>query len=82
MNMKSLLQTSWVLLLVVGLSAACVPAPSLTPEPATQTIANPAAENCLKQGGTHKIRQEAGGEVGYCIFAGWQPMRGMGVPEG
>jgi len=85
--MKSLLQTSWVLLLVVGLSAGCVPVPSLTPEPATQTIANPAVENCLKQGGTHEIRQEAGGEAGYCIFADgsgceeWAFLRGECKPS-
>ena len=67
--MKSLLQMPWALLLVVVLSAACVPVPSPTPEPETQTIANPATENCLKQGGTHEIRLEASGEVGYCTFA-------------
>ena len=32
-------------------------------------IANPASENCVKQGGTLEIRDETGGQVGYCIFA-------------
>ena len=31
-------------------------------------IANPASENCEKQGGTLDIRDEVGGQVGYCVF--------------
>ena len=31
-------------------------------------IANPASENCEKQGGTLDIRDEVGGQVGYCIL--------------
>lgn len=32
-------------------------------------IANPAADNCLQQGGELEIRQGDGGEYGMCIFA-------------
>ena len=49
-------------------------------------IANPASENCAKQGGTLEIRDETGGQVGYCIFADgseceeWAFFRGECVP--
>ena len=65
--MNSLLRLSCVLIVVVVLIAACVPSPS--PTPTGQAIANPASENCVKQGGKVEIRMEAGGEVGYCLFA-------------
>jgi len=50
-------------------------------------IANPASENCIKQGGTLDIRTDAsGGQVGYCKFADgseceeWALMRGECKP--
>ena len=67
--MKLLLAVSCALLVVVVLVAACAPSPSPTPEATDQGIANPASENCVKQGGALEIRKEAGGEVGYCHFA-------------
>lgn len=61
--MKYYLQM-FVLLLSLSLLVACVPVTA----PATG-IANPASKNCVAQGGTLEIRQEQGGEVGYCHFA-------------
>ncbi len=62
---RSLLFTG--VLLVIALAAAACTVPG---EPLFVTgMANPASENCIAQGGTLEIRQEAGGEVGYCIFA-------------
>ena len=49
-------------------------------------IANPASENCEKQGGTLDIRDEVGGQVGYCVFVGgseceeWAFFRGECAP--
>ncbi len=80
--MKSLLAVSSILLVIVIVSAACVPLPPPTPEPAGQSIANPASEYCIQQGGVLEIRKEAAGEVGYCKFADgseceeWALMRG------
>ncbi|MCU0507212.1 MAG: DUF333 domain-containing protein [Anaerolineae bacterium] len=52
---------------------ACVPLPPPTPtEPAptvTVGIANPASENCVKQGGTLTIAERPdGGQYGICLF--------------
>ena len=32
-------------------------------------LANPASTYCAEQGGTVEIRDEAGGQAGYCLFA-------------
>ena len=64
------------LALVVILSGACAaPAPQTSAQP-TQgqpppgQLANPASENCTKQGGTLAIEQRGdGGEYGVCVFA-------------
>ena len=62
------------------------PSPTPTPQPVGEVIANPASENCIEQGGTLEIRQEAAGEVGYCKFADgseceeWAFMRGECKP--
>lgn len=52
-----------ILLFVLSLLVACVPVTA-----PTAGMANPASEHCVAQGGTLEIRQEAGGEVGYCHF--------------
>ncbi len=53
------------LLLAVALLAACVPVSA----PATTGIANPASENCVKQGGTLQIEERGdGGQFGVCYF--------------
>jgi putative hemolysin len=56
--------------------------------PQTQTLANPASENCAKQGGILKIMKNgAGGEFGLCQFEDdqaceeWALMRGQ-CPKG
>jgi putative hemolysin len=85
--MKRQFLASGVLLVVLVVVAACVPVPAATPQPAGQGIANPASENCVKQGGTLEIRKGAGGEVGYCKFADgseceeWALMRGECKPK-
>ncbi len=90
--MKAPLLASCVLFVVVVLLAACVPLPPPTPAAAPQTIANPASEYCVKQGGTVEIRSESTGQVGYCKFPNgreceeWAFMRGecyedQGAPE-
>lgn len=81
--MKSIL----MIVLICGalICGACVsvPAPTTT---APSGIANPASENCVKQGGTVDIRKEAAGEVGYCRFADgseceeWALLRGECQP--
>ena len=54
--------------------AACVPLPAskTTPKAApTQgqaAMANPASTYCVDKGGKVEIRDEAGGQVGYCVF--------------
>ena len=60
--------------LVALLLGGCVPAPAPSaPPPETQptpaTIANPASENCIKQGGTLSIVARGdGGQYGICTF--------------
>jgi putative hemolysin len=48
------------------------PAPTVSPEDTTfespLDMANPASVFCVEQGYTLEIRDEAGGQVGYCIF--------------
>ncbi len=50
-------------------------------------LANPASVYCEEQGGTLEIRDEAGGQVGYCVFDDgseceeWAYFRGECAPE-
>ena len=84
--MKRHFLVSCVLLAVLVLLAACMSVPTAAPKKAGEGIANPASENCVKQGGTLEIRKEAAGEVGYCKFADgseceeWAFMRGECKP--
>jgi dipeptidase D len=72
--MKHLTITLITLSLVVLLVGACIPVPapatpSPEPQPSPAAIANPASENCLKQGGTLSIEQRGdGGQYGICFF--------------
>ncbi|ODT64219.1 DUF333 domain-containing protein [Phenylobacterium sp.] len=50
-------------LVLAGCAASSPPA-----EPKAE-LANPASVYCVEQGGTVEIRQEAGGQVGYCRLA-------------
>jgi putative hemolysin len=51
-------------------------------------MANPASEYCVQQGGELEIRDEEGGQVGYCLFPDgseceeWAFMRGECAPDG
>jgi len=63
---------AWVLLLATLSLSGCAggtPAPAATSPASPPAIANPASENCLKQGGTLEIRKRGdGGEYGVCLF--------------
>ena len=81
--MKRILVFLLSLLAILSFLSACVP---VTAPPPGASIANPASENCVAQGGTVDIRQSEGGEVGYCVFADgseceeWALMRGECAP--
>jgi len=51
----------------VLVNAACVPMPPPTATPPPD-LPNPAAKFCVDQGGKLEIRDEAGGQAGYCLF--------------
>ena len=82
--MKRSIMVFCVLVTALLLVAACVPVPAQ--QPVGQGIANPASENCVKQGGKLEIRKGEKGEVGICIFADgseceeWAFMRGECKP--
>ena len=58
------------LMLMVLLVAGCgaEPAPEAGPTEAAPSMANPASKFCVDQGYQSEIRDEAGGQVGYCLF--------------
>ena len=69
----------FVLMVMTLVLAACgadpTPTPAPTAAPTEDTtfdspldMANPASVYCVEQGYTLEIRDEAGGQVGYCIF--------------
>ncbi len=80
--MRPRLPAICALVVVAVLGAACTPAS--TPE--RPGIANPASENCVRQGGTLEIREGTGGQVGYCKFTDgseceeWALLRGECTP--
>lgn len=53
----------------VGLLALSACAPAKEDVPPRIGMANPASLYCTKQGGRSEIRNEAGGQVGYCHLA-------------
>ncbi len=63
-------RTSLVILLVIPmLLTGCLPKTTPQPTEPSVGIANPASENCVKQGGTLSIQKNGGGgEYGICIF--------------
>ncbi len=67
--MQHYLKAILVILLGAMLLAACT-APATPPTPTSGAgIANPASENCVKQGGTLTIQKRGdGGEYGVCTF--------------
>lgn len=79
--------TTHLALAVIFLGACAAPQPS-TQAPAVG-MANPASENCVKQGGTLSIQKRGdGGEYGICLFEDnrqceeWALMRGECPAEG
>jgi putative hemolysin len=62
-------RTGVILALVLSaLLCGCACAPMLIPTPTEVGMANPASVYCEEQGGALEIRDEADGQVGYCIF--------------
>ncbi len=63
---------AFVLLLVAPMVLAACGGPTPTPKDTTfespLDMANPASKYCVEQGYKLEIREEAGGQVGYCIF--------------
>jgi putative hemolysin len=59
-----------VLVVAMLIMAACVPLPSAKATPTQSQIGlpNPASKYCVDKGGKLEIRDEAGGQAGYCIF--------------
>lgn len=59
-----------VVMVVAFLVTACraQPAPTASPTEAPPGMANPASQFCVEQGYQSEIRDEAGGQVGYCLF--------------
>jgi putative hemolysin len=77
----------WVFILcITAVLTGCTPTTTPPPAPVTESssqIANPASENCVKQGGTLSIQKRGdGGEYGVCAFEDnrqceeWALMRG------
>jgi len=58
------------LIVLAFLVAACGAQPTPTPSPteAAPGMPNPASQFCVDQGYQSEIRDEAGGQVGYCLF--------------
>jgi putative hemolysin len=63
-------KTMIVLIVVAVLVTACgaQPTPTASPTEAAAGMANPASKFCVDQGYQSEIRDEAGGQVGYCLF--------------
>lgn len=54
------------IVLLTGLAAVLVACTQPVPAPAPTGLANPASEYCASLGGRTEIRNETGGQVGYC----------------
>ena len=63
--MKQILIVILMLTMLAVVDVCTVQAP---PQIKTPDMADPASEHCLDEGGRLEIRDEAGGQVGYCIF--------------
>jgi dipeptidase D len=64
-------QTSIVILILAALlvvACAADPTPTAGPPEEVPGMPNPASEFCVEQGYELEIRDEAGGQVGYCLF--------------
>ena len=90
---KQIVRFSFSILLIVLTQCTANPASTtapatVTPPEANPNIANPASVNCIEKGGKSEIRDETGGQVGYCIFVDgseceeWAFLRGECAPGG
>jgi len=69
MSKKIWIFTGVLTLAGVLVFAACAPKDNPQPEQGSAAIANPASENCVKQGGELKIEKRGDlGEIGVCYF--------------
>lgn len=55
-----------MLILLLGSVAACSDLPQFEKNQQVVSMANPASEYCVQQGGRVEIRNQAQGQVGYC----------------
>lgn len=66
----------------LALLVACADTATHSAAKSTAQVANPASENCVRQGGKHEVRKRGGGEYGVCVFANshqceeWALLRG------
>jgi putative hemolysin len=79
-----------VLVVAALVLAACAPvqAPQPTPAQGQAGLPNPASGYCVDKGGKLEIRNEKGGQAGYCVFSDgsecdeWAYFRGQCAPGG
>jgi inhibitor of cysteine peptidase len=66
--MKHAISFMWILAVLVV--AACGAEPTAMPVPTEPpaSMPNPASQLCVDRGYQSEIRDEAGGQVGYCLF--------------
>jgi putative hemolysin len=77
-----------VLVVAALVLAACAPvqAPQPTPAQSQAGLPNPASGYCVDKGGKLEIRNEKGGQAGYCVFSDgsecdeWAYFRGQCAP--
>jgi hypothetical protein len=68
--------------------AGCVPVPEPAPTPPAPDMPTPASKHCVDQDGKLEIRDEAGGQAGYCVYPDgseydeWAFFRGECAPGG
>jgi putative hemolysin len=66
---KQIIQIICTTMTLVIISMGCLPKPTPETTKPSVGIANPASENCVKEGGTLSIlKSGSGGEYGVCIF--------------
>ena len=66
--MKKILFVALILALLVIAACGAEPTPTPTTFESPLNLPNPASKFCEDQGYTLEIRDEAGGQIGYCIF--------------
>lgn len=86
---RNVTRSIYALMLAVLIISGCSVQPiSMTTPEAAVGMPNPASQHCTDEGGRLEIRDEAGGQVGYCIFPDgsqceeWAFYRGECAPAG